>query len=282
MNGFAWRGQGQEVPDPSVFFTSTYHFSGNRLSALGDEAPIALMADALIALGANLGDCRATITGAFRALTKIPQVQLVRRSTLHQTAPIGGPAGQGDFLNAAALVRTSLTAEELLLKLHAVEAEANRTRVVRWQARTLDLDLLLYDQQIISGDDLQVPHPRMSFRRFVLEPATEVAPWLLHPTSGWTLGALLQHLQLAEDVIAIGGENSARITAIFVWLRERFPHFQFAYDPEKPRAKLVIWIGENPPAEVLAGPTAVLPVPASREEQEAVFQEAVAAIEATQ
>lgn len=237
------------------------------------------MADALIALGANLGDCKVTMACAFQALSLIPGTQFIRRSTLHKTAPVGGPAGQGDFLNAAALLSTSLTPSELLSALHTVEAEANRTRLVRWQARTLDLDLLLYDQEVITGEALAVPHPRMSFRRFVLEPASEIAPWLVHSTSGWTLEALLNHLDTAEDVISVGGEKS--VEPIFLWLRERFPRLEFAYDPERPRAKLVIWIGEDPPAEVLAGPMAVLPVPTNREEQEAVFHEAVAAIEAT-
>lgn len=239
------------------------------------------MADVLIALGANLGDRETNLQSAFRSLARIPQVQLVRRSRPHVTTPIGGPAGQGEFLNAAALLRTRLAPEQLLEQLHQIEAAANRDRVERWQARTLDLDLLLYGQQQIVQADLEVPHPRMSFRRFVLEPVIEVAPWLVHPTSGWTQEALLMHLETAEDVIAVGGENSARIMPICTRLREEFPHLEFAYAPDQPRAKLVIWIGENPPTEILAGPTAVLPMPTSREEQEAVFHEAVAAVKAT-
>ncbi|MEQ8211909.1 MAG: 2-amino-4-hydroxy-6-hydroxymethyldihydropteridine diphosphokinase [Lacipirellulaceae bacterium] len=239
------------------------------------------MANALIALGGNLGENRKTLAAAFVALSRISSTSLIRRSQLVVTTPIGGPPGQGDFLNAAALLRTELSAEALLEELHAIEAGANRVRVVRWQARTLDLDLLLYDQEEFAANDLVVPHPRMSFRRFVLQPAVEIAPSFLHTTSGWTLEALLRHLDTAENVIAVGGENSAQVTPIYKALKDRFPHLKFAYDPEQPRAKLVIWIGENPPKEVLAGPTAVLPTPTDREEQEAVLHEAIAAIEAT-
>ena len=95
--------------------------------------------------------------------------------------PIGGPAGQEPFLNAAALLETSLPPAELLARLQRIELHLGRTRETRWAARTLDLDLLLYDNLVLNTPYLTLPHPRMAFRRFVLEPAAEVAPEMAHP-----------------------------------------------------------------------------------------------------
>ncbi|QDT01357.1 2-amino-4-hydroxy-6-hydroxymethyldihydropteridine diphosphokinase [Adhaeretor mobilis] len=254
------------------------------------------MANALIALGANLGERDQTLSEAFLALTQIPGTQLRVRSRLHATRPIGGPTGQGEFLNAAALLSTSLPPSKLLEELHAIEAAANRKRVERWQARTLDLDLLLYDAEQIDGETacgggpesegLQVPHPRMSFRRFVLEPAAEVAPWMRHPSSDWTVTGLLAHLKNAENSIAVGSESKEAVRILAGKLGKACPDVRVLhYDPQQPRAKLVIWLGELPADTVasklvLAGPTAVLPMPANDEERQAVEKEAIAAVEA--
>jgi 2-amino-4-hydroxy-6-hydroxymethyldihydropteridine diphosphokinase len=115
------------------------------------------------------------------------------------TKPVGGPAGQSEFLNGAALLGTSLTPQQLHAVLQQVEAAAGRTRESRWAPRTLDLDLLIYDDLVIDTPDLTLPHPRMSFRRFVLEPAAEIAPDVRHPTIGWTIQELRDHLQRGWD-----------------------------------------------------------------------------------
>lgn len=163
------------------------------------------MADCLIALGANLGDRGGTLDWAVGRLGEEPGVEVVRRSRWIGTAPVGGPPGQGEFLNGAVLVQTSLSAQAVAEVLHRLERERGRERTERWGPRPLDLDLLLYDDLVLETEDLTVPHPRMAWRRFVLEPAAEVAPAMLHPTTGWTVRRLLEHLDTAADYVAFAG-----------------------------------------------------------------------------
>ncbi|MBX3431778.1 MAG: 2-amino-4-hydroxy-6-hydroxymethyldihydropteridine diphosphokinase [Pirellulales bacterium] len=152
------------------------------------------MAHALIALGSNLGDRRRTLDEALAALAALPGTRLLRRSRWHETAPVGGPPGQGEFLNGAALLETPLSPHDLLAAMTQIEAAAGRTRETPWGPRTLDLDLLLYDALVSDDPALALPHPHMAQRRFVLDPACEVAPGMLHPRSGWTVGALRRRL----------------------------------------------------------------------------------------
>ena len=166
------------------------------------------MANCLIALGSNLGDRAAQLRQATAELSSLPATRLIARSTWRETPPIGGPAGQGPFLNAAALLSTSLAPAALLAELRRIEMESGRVRVDRWAARSLDVDLLLYDNAVIQTAELQVPHPRMAFRRFVLEPASEIAAWMIHPESGWTIGELLQHLNRGANRIAVAAADA--------------------------------------------------------------------------
>jgi 7,8-dihydro-6-hydroxymethylpterin-pyrophosphokinase len=124
---------------------------------------------------------------------------------------VGGPTGQADFVNAAAAVETSLSPHALVERLQDIEAQFGRARIERWGPRTLDLDLLLYGEEQIHDGQLVVPHPRMTFRRFVLEPAAEVASEMVHPVTGRRIGELLTHLRVAAHYVAIGGiSRSAR------------------------------------------------------------------------
>ena len=104
--------------------------------------------------------------------------------------PVGGPPGQIDYLNAVAEVQTDLPAAELLHTLLAIEQRLGRERVERHGPRTIDLDLLLYGDEVISEPGLEVPHPRLHLRSFVLEPLAEIAPGVVHPTLGVTVGRL--------------------------------------------------------------------------------------------
>ncbi len=128
------------------------------------------MAECLISIGSNLGDSTLAIDSALSELQSNSAISLRRVSRRHVTQPIGGPPGQNAFVNAAALVETSLSPTELLGVLQALESRVGRTRSVRWGARTLDLDMLLYDKVVMNDEALVLPHPRMAFRRFVLVP----------------------------------------------------------------------------------------------------------------
>lgn len=190
------------------------------------------MPDCLIALGANLGDRAATLDGAVDALAREP-LQVVARSRWLETAPVGGPGGQGAFLNGAIRIRTDLAPLQLLEAMDRVEAELGRQRRERWAARTLDLDLLLYDDLVLESPRLMVPHPRMALRRFVLEPAAEVAPDMVHPILGWSIARLLQHLDQATPYLAIAGLDSAQRTRLAAKLAGSA---RVIHDPAEPRS----------------------------------------------
>src|SRR5436190_20060777 len=119
------------------------------------------MSLALIALGSNLGDRRAYLLRALDALRAQPAIIVERISSFYETAPIGGPAGQGDFLNAAAVLRTVLSPDDLLRTLLTIEASLGRVRSERDGQRIIDLDLLLYEDMIRDETGLTLPHPRM-------------------------------------------------------------------------------------------------------------------------
>jgi 2-amino-4-hydroxy-6-hydroxymethyldihydropteridine diphosphokinase len=149
---------------------------------------------ALIGLGSNLGDRRATLEGAIAALAATPGVRVRGVSAFHKTEPVGGPPGQGAYLNAAAALETTLDPLELFHVLQTIEIRFGRVRTVRWGERTLDLDLLLFDDRIIQTSVLSVPHPRLAERRFVLAPLAEIAPRAVEPRTGRTVSELLGDL----------------------------------------------------------------------------------------
>jgi 2-amino-4-hydroxy-6-hydroxymethyldihydropteridine diphosphokinase len=163
------------------------------------------MAHAHVSLGANLGDRQRSLEAAVAALEQLEQTRLLAVSGWHETPPVGGPPGQQPFLNGAVTLETSLSPLALLAELQRIEHQQKRQRHQPWAARTLDLDLLLYDELELDTPPLTLPHPRMAFRRFVLAPASEIAADWRHPTTGWTVAQLLVHLDTAADYVAIGG-----------------------------------------------------------------------------
>lgn len=157
---------------------------------------------AYVALGANLADPVAQIRRALGALEAIPDSRLTRRSSLYRTAPIG-IHDQPDFINAVAEVRTALPAGELLEALFDIEAQFGRRRDYHHAPRTLDLDLLLYNDAVIDTPRLTLPHPRVHLRAFVLAPLVEIAPDCTIPRRGraaaWLPAVRLQRIErLAE------------------------------------------------------------------------------------
>jgi 2-amino-4-hydroxy-6-hydroxymethyldihydropteridine diphosphokinase len=152
--------------------------------------------EACVALGSNLGDRAARLEQALKALAATPGVAVLGTSALYETAPVGGPPGQGAYLNAAARVRTTLDPRALLARLLEIEREAGRVRGPERDApRELDLDLLLYGDRCLDEPGLVVPHPRLHERAFVLAPLADVAGELVHPRLGETIEALFARVR---------------------------------------------------------------------------------------
>jgi 2-amino-4-hydroxy-6-hydroxymethyldihydropteridine diphosphokinase len=160
------------------------------------------MPTCLLGLGSNLGDRETTLRAALAEIDALPNARLVRHSTWIRTRPIGTP-DQEEFLNGAAVVDTTIEPLRFLEHLQRIEMRHGRQRTERWAARTLDIDLLLYGDEVIETAALTVPHLRMAFRRFVLEPATEIAPRTIHPVIGWPLERLRLHLDAARNELAV-------------------------------------------------------------------------------
>lgn len=131
---------------------------------------------AILALGSNLGERAGTLQDAVADLVDRPEVRLDNVSPVVTTKPVGGPAGQPDFLNMVIAVHTSLTPMELLAHCQAVELAHHRTREVRWGARTLDVDIITYGDMRSADPVLTLPHPRASERAFVLFPWSLMEP----------------------------------------------------------------------------------------------------------
>lgn len=166
------------------------------------------MFDCLISFGSNLGESRQIINQALTRLEgRIADIQPLPPdfvvSEFYLTRPIGGPPDQPGFTNGAARLQTSLPPRTLMDLFQETEQEFGRSRRIRWDSRTLDLDLILYDNRIIDEPGIQVPHPRMSFRRFVLQPAIEIAWDMFHPVCQTTLAQLWMRLQEPGDGILL-------------------------------------------------------------------------------
>jgi 2-amino-4-hydroxy-6-hydroxymethyldihydropteridine diphosphokinase len=157
-----------------------------------------------VGIGSNLGDRAATIDAAIEALRRSPAIGVVRVSSLMEFDAVGGPPGSPPFLNAAAELITTLGSHALLKRLLEIERELGRDRRIKWEPRTIDLDLLLYDLSIISSDELVVPHPLMHERLFVLEPLAQIAPAAMHPALQMTVAGLLEARKLREGQAATG------------------------------------------------------------------------------
>ena len=168
----------------------------------------------LISFGSNLGDRHELIAEAARKVAAANCVSDhggLKTSRLFETPPIGGPGGQEPFLNAVGAFDTIASAREILSLLQTLENELGRQRRRRWDARSIDLDVVLHGQLVGGGTGLIVPHPRYTARQFVLQPARDVAPHYRDPRFGWTLERLAEHLSAGSPSIAlVGGEQQTR------------------------------------------------------------------------
>jgi 2-amino-4-hydroxy-6-hydroxymethyldihydropteridine diphosphokinase len=152
---------------------------------------------AFIAFGSNLGDRHAHLLAAREHLCTTAGISCLAASSLYESQPSGGPGGQGLYLNAVVAIATVLAPLALLQLLQAIEKEHGRMRSERWAERTLDLDLLFYDDLILQTESLTLPHPRLHERAFVLLPCAEIAPALLHPVYGQTILQLSAAIDLS-------------------------------------------------------------------------------------
>ena len=163
------------------------------LAAITERAPVI----AYVGLGANVGDPEVQLREALKRLNAAPEVEVTRVSTFYRNPPLG-PPDQPWYVNAVARVRTRLGPEELLRLLQQVETALGRVRGERWGPRRLDLDLLLYNGEVIFAPDLVVPHPELHRRAFVLVPLAEIAPQAWHPVLDRSAGELLARLDPAQ------------------------------------------------------------------------------------
>jgi len=145
------------------------------------------MFSVLLSFGSNLGDRHKTLNDAWHVLEYTEGIQTVRLSPFYETEPLGGPAEQPKYINAAGIIQTHLPPMELLRTLQKIEYTFGRIRAERWGARTLDIDILLYEDRIVDLLMLTIPHVEMLHRQFVLMPAQDIAADWIHPLTKKTL-----------------------------------------------------------------------------------------------
>ncbi|MGN1387164.1 MAG: 2-amino-4-hydroxy-6-hydroxymethyldihydropteridine diphosphokinase [Bacillus sp. (in: firmicutes)] len=154
---------------------------------------------AYISLGSNMDDRLSYLKGAIEELHKDEHISINKISSIYETDPVGY-TNQGNFLNIVVKLETDYEAEQLLQKCLQIELELGRERKIRWGPRTIDLDILLYNQDNIETDDLSVPHPRMHERAFVIIPLLEIEPNIELPAMELPLQKVLEHIPDKEGV----------------------------------------------------------------------------------
>ena len=147
-----------------------------------------------IGIGSNEGDRLSNISAAVHALSNLSDIRVVQMATIFETEPVGGPP-QGPYLNTVVELKTTREPIELFGVLKNIERQLGRQESsLHWAPRTIDLDILLYDDRVIQEQDLVIPHPRMHERQFVLAPLAQLAPGFIHPVLHQSIAALLEQV----------------------------------------------------------------------------------------
>ncbi len=202
-----------------------------------------------VALGGNVGDVGATFQGALEELGRLPHTVVSRASRFFAFPAIGPQAG-GSFLNAAAELQVADTPHALLERLQGVEARFGRARGMRWGPRTLDLDLIFFGSAVIDEPGLVVPHPACWYRRFVLDPLTELAGDFVHPVKSVTVRTLRARLLQRPLTMALAGGSRAVRSTLIDALARRFPDARFVDWNSAPQnidsqPTIIAWLGES-------------------------------------
>jgi 2-amino-4-hydroxy-6-hydroxymethyldihydropteridine diphosphokinase len=155
--------------------------------------PQGKIATVYIGLGSNLGDRELNLLAAGTKIAEMAEVKVTQASSFYETEPVGYTE-QGNFLNSVLKVSTTLRPRDLLRGLQAIENDLQRKRLFRWGPRSIDLDILIFGEEVIQEEGLVIPHERLHERAFVLVPLLELAPDLVHPGTGKRIGEHLQAL----------------------------------------------------------------------------------------
>lgn len=175
-----------------------YHLNYQKAMEIESQVEIG-KSQALISFGSNLGNQNQIWKATLSQFDQSPHFSVLRNSSLLCTRPIGGPEGQSSFLNAALIVETELGPEQIVFELLEIEKTLGRLRIERWGPRLIDLDLLLMGAEVRGLKNCEVPHPRMTFRQFMMIPSEEIASDWIHPICGKSLGHLLSELRAKDQ-----------------------------------------------------------------------------------
>ena len=184
-----------------------------------------------ISFGGNVGDVKATFDAALALLSLHRHIRLEQRSGIYCSTPMGSQAGS-PFLNSICGLTTQLNPHELLTTLQSVETQLGRVREICWGPRTLDLDLLSYGNCIVNEPDLVIPHPALTYRRFVLDPLVEVDANWLHPVCRSTAGQILDRLSCRPLQIRLLNVHSEQVEALSCDLIPQYSDVQFICEGE--------------------------------------------------